>query len=119
MAALDQIALRCADDGGVHSPATNTAAIVTLPAKAGYCWVVLGYTMSTDGVLAAATVPDVVSGSLVVDRFKAQSGLSVDRVIEFNRGVKCPVGASVVATLPAAGAGISGTVVLRAFQIQN
>jgi hypothetical protein len=114
---LAQLAFRPPDQSGVASQ-TNANAVVTLAAQAGYQWVVIGYTMSSNGNVAAAVTPDVVSGALVVDRFEAPAALPMDRVVEFTRGVKCPVNTSVVATIPALGAAIKGTVVLRAFLLQ-
>lgn len=93
----------------------NANAVATLVGKAGYRWCITGYTMSSDGNVAVKVTPDVVSGALVVDRFKAPATLPVDRVVEFNRPIMCPLGADVVATLPACGAGIIGEVVLRGF----
>lgn len=117
MPALDQLGLRPADQSGVASQ-TNANAVVTLAATPGYQWVICGYTMSSSGNVGAAVTPDVVSGALVPDRFEAPATLPVDRVVEFTRGFKCPVNTSVVATLPALGVGIKGTVVVRAFLIQ-
>src|SRR4051812_37479018 len=114
---LSQLAFRPPDQSGVATQ-TNANAVVTLAAQAGYQWVVIGYTMSSNGNPAAAVTPDIVSGALVIDRFEAPAGIPVDRVVEFQRGVKCPANTSVVATLPALGAAIKGTVVVRAFLIQ-
>lgn len=115
---LQQLALKPADQSAVAT-ASNAAATATLAAVPLYRWVVIGYTMSSSGNVAAAVTPDIVSGALVVDRFEAPSALPMDRVVEFTRGVKCPVNTSVVATIPALGSGIKGTVVLRAFLIQD
>jgi hypothetical protein len=119
MAALDQLGIRPPDQSSAGTAAANAQVQVTLAARPGYRWVVCGYTMSTDGNVAATITPDIVSGSVVVDRFKAPAALPVDRVIEFTRGFMCPINTSVVATLPAAGASVIGNIVLRAYEVSD
>lgn len=116
---ITQVGFKPTDTCVEAAAAANNPSVATLTGKSGYRWCVTGYTMSTDGNLAAKVTAAVISGAQTVDQFRAPAALPVDRVVEFSRPVMCPAGTDVVATLPAGGAGIVGDVVLRGFQVQD
>lgn len=107
--------------GGVpdtHEVATavNGAATVTLAAPAsGLQWLILATTISMTGDPAAAVSFTMVSGASTLERIEFPAAACAP----YNsRGVyKGLPGTSVVCSLPALGAGIRGTVTVRAMLI--
>jgi hypothetical protein len=116
MSRLEDVAYKPPTASGVATAASNTASVVTITAPGvGRRIYVVGYTVSYSGTVAAAVVPDIVSGAVVVDRFQVPAALLAPIVVGFARPMECPDNTSVVATAPAGGVGIVGTMVVRYF----
>ena len=104
----------------VHAVATavNDAATVTLTAPGERLrWVILAMTISMNGDPAAAVSFTLTSGSTVLERLEFPAAACAP----YNsRGAyRCGVNEQVVATLPALGASIRGTVTVRAIKVPS
>jgi hypothetical protein len=98
--------------------ATNTAAVVTLaaPSDPNARWLVEGYAISASDAPAAPVAFTITTGAADIERLQVPDAAFAPIVCGTPMyGAK---GASVVATLPALGAGVVGTVRLSARIVQ-
>lgn len=100
----------------VHAPAANTDAVVTLaaPSDSAMRWVIEGWQASADKAPLAAVVFTIVSDSVTLESARIPAA-AFSPVIS-GTPVYGGRGASVVCTLPALGADVSGTVRVSARQ---
>lgn len=116
MPRMEDIAFKGPNGSAVATAASNTASVATAAAPgAGRRLYITGYSISYSGTVAAAVVPDVISGSVVVDRCQVPAAAIAPIVVGFSRAFECPENTSAVCTAPAGGSGIVGTAVLRYF----
>lgn len=116
MARLEEVAFRPASLTAVATSGTNAIGTVTIAAPADpVSAYITGYTLSYNLTVATAHSPDIVSGALVAERLQVPAAAFNARSTEFLRPVKCPVATSVVITVPAAGASVISTIVVRYF----
>lgn len=116
MSRLEDVGYKPSTNTAVVTSGTNAQGQVTIAAPgAGLRVYVLGYSLSYNLTVATAHSPDIVSGSLVVDRLQVPAAAVNPLIHSFGRGVECPVNTSVVCTVPAAGASVVSTLVVRYF----
>lgn len=118
-----KLATAAGDAIGSHQPAANNAAIVTGAAKAGYKWMITGYTISSDVASSAVSsfqiVTDSAAAATVLEFVHLPTGVVVNKTVEFSRPLPGTVAKDVKATLAVVGAAVKGSVVLRGFQIKD
>lgn len=116
MAQFQDAALKPATATAVATSGTNAIGTVTITAPpAGVRVYVTGYTLSYSLTVATVHAPDIVSGSLVVERLQVPAAAFAPKTVEFAKPVECPAATSVVVTVPAAGASVVSTIVVRYF----
>lgn len=116
MSRLEDVGFKPATLTAVATSGANAIGTVTIAAPgAGMRIYVTGWSVSYSAAVLTIHVPDIVSGSLVVDRFQAAAATILPLIREFARPVECPAATSVVVTVPAAGAAVVSTFVARYF----
>lgn len=116
MSRLEDVAFKSATATAVATSGTNAIGTVTIAAPGpGLRIYVVDYSLSYNLAVATAHTPDIVSGATVVDRLQVLAGTIAPIRGSFNRPVECPISTSVVVTVPAAGASVVSTIVVRYF----
>lgn len=116
MSRLEDVAYKPATLTAVVTSGTNAIGTVTIPAPpAGQRIYICGYTLSYNLAVATAHAPDIVSGTLVVERMQVLVGTVLPLTADFAKGVECAPATSCVITCPAAGASVVSTYVVRYF----
>lgn len=116
MSRLEDVAYKPATLSAVATSGTNAIGTVTIAAPgAGLRVYVVDYSLSYNLAVATAHAPDIVSGATVVDRLQVLAGTIQPVRGLFARPVECPANTSVVVTVPAAGASVISTIVVRYF----
>lgn len=116
MSRLEDVAFKPPTSASDATAAANTSSVVTIPAPGvGKRIYVCGYTVSYSGAIAAAVVPTIVSGSVNVEKFQVPAATVAPIGAAWARAFECPENTSVVATAPAGGTGIVGTMLVRYF----
>lgn len=100
---------------GKHSPAANTDAVVTLTALPAGRYALHGVTFSASGAIAAAVLATITNlddgaGNAVTMDIRIPAATVAPIHINFNKSLVSKAGVGPVITLPALGAGISGSV---------
>lgn len=116
MARLEDIGFKAASLTAVVTSGTNAIGTVTIAAPTDPLRIfVTGFTLSYNLTVATAHSPDIVSGALVVDRLQVPAAAFAPLSVEYGRVVMCPAATSLVITVPAAGASVISTIVVRYF----
>lgn len=95
--------------------ATNGTATATRAAVTGKIHYISGISISANGQPAAAVAATVTDGATTKDRFEIPALAFSPIIINYVRPIRCTVSTAANVTLPALGAAITGTVVIKGF----
>ena len=103
----------------VVATATNGAATATKTGLASHRHYVASVSYSSKGLPAAAVTADLKSQATVKDQWEVPAANFSAVVIGYNHPIEMGIGEDAVLNLPALGAGIVGTVVLKGYTLRE
>lgn len=104
----------------VPASAVNGIATATRAGQAGRRHYITGFTVSASGGAVAAAVAFQVrdsAGANIRDQVEIPAAVLAPIPVDYDNPMEAPVGADVDGNLPALGAGVKGTVVLRGYTL--
>lgn len=114
MARIEDLAFRQSETKSGDSD-VNANSVVTIAAASGKRFCITGLSVSASAAPGAAVSCTITDGGATIERLEISANAFAPVVINYNRPIQCAVNSEIVATLPALGAGVRGSIYLRGY----